>query len=417
MSGIANFFTLFWIIYFPTCIAYNDLPGFNYVDEVMTGVMVLFTVSRYKHWSTNMEPWREFAVFAGILACFTIWGLTYGRNPGGVWYDFIQELRPYSIIYCTWILNPQFSQRQKHLMLGAMIVTLFSWIYYHPETTLFLETGVQEEFPVLGQMAICTGMAWYLFNEDTQKNRVLALAFVCVGLIAPKFKFMGEVVAFVALLFFIRKKLEFKSMRSIILVVALVAVVIYVTWERFDAYYIEGMMASGDDRMARPETYKTALRILWDYFPMGSGMGSFACNAAWKVYSPLYYEYHLSDVWGLSKDFGYFICDAYYPTLAQFGVVGLFFFCWYWKRRLVAFNEINEMKYYRVAMMAFFCLAMEQIADSSWLSGKGMGYCMLIGLCLNANLNAEEDEEDDEESADAEEITADDSLLPVEAEA
>ena len=32
----------------------------------------------------------------------------------------------------------------------------------------------------------------------------------------------------------------------------------------------------------------------------------------------------------------------------------------------------------------------EQTADSSWLSGKGMGYCMLIALCLNANRNAME---------------------------
>lgn len=29
MKSIARFFTLYWIIYFPTCIAYNDLPGFS----------------------------------------------------------------------------------------------------------------------------------------------------------------------------------------------------------------------------------------------------------------------------------------------------------------------------------------------------------------------------------------------------
>lgn len=32
----------------------------------------------------------------------------------------------------------------------------------------------------------------------------------------------------------------------------------------------------------------------------------------------------------------------------------------------------------------------EQMADSSWLSGKGMRYCMLIALFLNANRNAME---------------------------
>ena len=32
----------------------------------------------------------------------------------------------------------------------------------------------------------------------------------------------------------------------------------------------------------------------------------------------------------------------------------------------------------------------EQMAGSSWLSGKGMRYCMLIALCLNTNRNAME---------------------------
>ena len=41
-------------------------------------------------------------------------------------------------------------------------------------------------------------------------------------------------------------------------------------------------------------------------------------------------------------------------------------------------------------MITFCCLAIEQTADSSWLSGKGMGYCMLIALCLNANRSAME---------------------------
>ena len=97
-----------------------------------------------------------------------------------------------------------------------------------------------------------------------------------------------------------------------------------------------------------------------------------------------------------------FICDAFYPTLAQFGVAGVILFYVFWKRRLRAFNEIEDMKYYRVAMMAFFCLAIEQTADTSFLSGKGMGYCMLIALCLNANINQEEEEEEEDEEVEEE---------------
>lgn len=384
MKNISRFFTLYWIIYFPTCIAYNDLPGFSSIDEIMMGILFVYTFMKYSNRSINRRPWREFMVCLSVIAFYTLYSLMFGVNvAGGVWLDLLQEIRPYFIIFCTWILNPRFTKRQKKWMLGTMVLTLFSWIAYHPQT---LDTQVEAEFPVLGQLAIYTGMSWYLFTKETKRNRNIALLLVLTGMMAPKFKFMGEVVCFIGFVYFVKSRLNFKSPKTIIYAVLLVTVILMVTWTRFDTYYVSGL---SNDELARPMTYKTSLRILWDYLPFGSGMGSFACNGAWKYYSPLYYEYHLNEVWGLNEGGG-FICDAYYPTLAQFGIVGVFFFCWFWKRRLVAFNQIEDMRYYRVAMLTFCCLVIEQTADSSWLSGKGMGYCMMIALCLNANRNAME---------------------------
>lgn len=381
MKGISRFFTLYWIIYFPTCIAYNDLPGFSSIDEIMMGILFVYTFMKYSNRSINRRPWREFMVCLSVIAFYTLYSLMFGVNvAGGVWLDLLQEIRPYSIIFCTWILNPRFTKKQKKWMLGTMVLTLFSWIAYHPESI----ESAHAEFPVLGLLAICTGMAWYLLTEDTKRNRYIALALVLTGMFAPKFKFMGELVCFIAFVFFVKKQLNFKSPKTVFFAVVLVVAVLVVTWTRFDAYYVTGL---DNEAMARPMSYKTSLQILWDYFPLGPGMGSFACNGAWKFYSPLYFEYNLTNIWGLSPEMGFFICDAYYPTLAQFGIVGVFFFCWFWKRRLVAFNQIVDMRYYRVAMITFCCLAIEQTADSSWLSGKGMGFCMLLALCLNANRN------------------------------
>ena len=386
MKDISRFFTIYWIIYFPTCIAYNDLPGFSSVDEVMTILLFVYTLWMYgNNRSINRRPWKEFMVCIGLIAFYTVYSLLFGANvAGGVWLDLMQEIRPYSIIFCTWILNPRFTKKQKKWMLGTMVVTLFSWIVYHPQT---LDTQVEAEFPVLGQLAICTGMSWYLFTKETKRNRNIALLLVLTGMLAPKFKFMGEVVCFIGFVYFVKNRLNFKSPKTIISAVLFVTVILMVTWTRFDTYYVSGL---SNENLARPMTYKTSLQILRDYFPFGSGMGTFACNGAWKFYSPLYYKYNLNGIWGLgdaSVGSGCFICDAYYPTLAQFGIVGVFFFCWFWKRRLIAFNKIVDMRYYRVAMITFCCLAIEQTADSSWLSGKGMGYCMLIALCLNANRN------------------------------
>lgn len=385
MKGIARFFTLYWIIYFPTCIAYNDLPGFSSVDEAMMILLLVYTLWMYSHnRSINRRPWKEFMVCIGLIAFYTVYSLFFGANVAeSVWIDLMQEIRPYTIIFCTWILNPRFTNIQKKWMLGTMVLTLFSWILYHPATF----ESQNAEFPVLGQLAICTGMSWYLFTKATKRNRNIALLLVFTGMLAPKFKFIGEVVCFIAFVFFIKQRLNFKSPKTMIYVALVIAIILMLTWTKFDAYYVSGLQ---NEELARPMTYKTSLRILWDYLPFGSGMGSFACNGAWQHYSPLYFKYNLDGIWGLSPRAGGFVCDAYYPTLAQFGIVGVFFFCWFWKRRLAAFDIIADMRYYRVAMITFCCLAIEQTADSSWLSGKGMGYCMLIALCLNANRNAME---------------------------
>lgn len=380
MKGIARFFTLYWIVYFPTCIAYNDLPGFSSIDEAMTILLFLYTITKFGSRYTNRKPWSEFFVCISIMAFYVGYSLMFGANVAeSVWLDLMQEIRPYTIIFCTWILNPQFTKKQKKWMLVTMVITLFSWIFYHPESL----QSENAEFPVLGQLAICTGMAWYLLAEPIKRNRYIALALVLTGMLAPKFKFMGEVVCFIAFIFFLKKRLNFKSPKTIIYCAIVVSIILTVTWTRFDGYYVSGL---SNDELARPMTYKTSIKMLYDYFPFGSGMGSFACNGAWKYYSPLYYKYKLNDIWGLDEGGG-FICDAYYPTLAQFGIVGVFFFLWFWKRRMSAINVIVDMRYYRVAMITICCLAIEQTADSSWLSGKGMGYCMLLALCLNANRN------------------------------
>lgn len=380
MKGIARFFTLYWIVYFPTCIAYNDLPGFSSIDEAMTILLFLYTITKFGSRYTNRKPWSEFFVCISIMAFYVGYSLMFGANVAeSVWIDLMQEIRPYTIVFCTWILNPQFTKKQKKWMLATMVVTLGSWIFYHPESL----QSENAEFPVLGQLAICTGMAWYLLTEPIKRNKYIALALVLTGMIAPKFKFMGEVVCFIAFVFFLKKRLNFRSPKTMIYCAIVVAIILTVTWTRFDGYYVSGL---SNDELARPMTYKTSLKILYDYFPFGSGMGSFACNGAWKYYSPLYYKYKLNDIWGLDEGGG-FICDAYYPTLAQFGIVGIFFFLWFWKRRMSAINVIVDMRYYRVAMITLCCLAIEQTADSSWLSGKGMGYCMLLALCLNANRN------------------------------
>ena len=384
MRGIATFYTLFWIVYFPTCIAFNELESMGLVDEIMTVILIGYTFTKINTRYVVKRPRKEYDQFLMILTFFTIYGLLFGANiQKAVLRDLVQWIRPFSVIYCTWILNPQFTKKQKMIMLYSMIATMMAWFIYHPEA----RSGGNAEFAVLGQLAMCTGMAWYLLTDPTKTNTYIATALVLSGMMAPKFKFLGEVVCFIYVIYFMQNRLKFKSPKTAISIALMMAVVLYVTWFKFEAYYVSGF-EEGAERMARPESYKVAFgQILWDYFPFGSGMGSFGSAAAADFYSPLYYKYKMDDIWGLTPDNPMFLADAFYPVLAQIGVVGIFFFCVFWKRRFQEMNRIIDMRYYKVAWITVFCLAIEQTADTSFLSGKGMGYCMLIALCLNANRN------------------------------
>ena len=247
MNAISKFFTLYWVVYFPTCIAFNDLPGFSVIDEAMTIILIAFTFLMRGHRDTNPEPWKEFYYFLLILTGYIIYSLIRRVNVvDAVWLELMQQIRPYSIIYCTWILNPRFTKAQKKWILTAMIVTLGAWIFYHPVVTV---AGVEAEFPVLGQLAICTGMAFYLFSEEKKQNTYIALALVLTGMLAPKFKFMGEVVCFVAIIFYLKEQLNFKSAKTVLYGTVLMSAVLFVTWEKFDKYYITGFQ---ETKLARP---------------------------------------------------------------------------------------------------------------------------------------------------------------------
>ena len=209
-----------------------------------------------------------------------------------------------------------------------------------------------------------------------------------LGLLSGKSKYIGECIAFIALVSFVNEKIKFNSIKTVGRVAVLSAVVLYFTWTKFNAYYVDGLINRAEE-MARPASYTTAARIIMhDYVPFGSGLGSFGTAAAAKEYSPIYYKYGLDKLWGLSPENPMFLADAFYPSLAEFGIVGIFFFLVFWRRRIKETNRIVDVVHYRMAFMCILALALESTADSSYLSGKGMGYFMILAICLNSDIIA-----------------------------
>lgn len=380
--NIDKIYTWFWILYFPLCIVFYQFIGFDYIDEILTLCMVLVSIANN---SLNKNPKirQEIFFYLGIMGFYVIYSYIIKiQVPGGIWLDFQQQVRPYAVFYCTLILAPRFTNKQKNKIINIMLICLAIYVIAFRNKVASI-TGGGTESAVIGQVALVTAMTYYLWKPATRKNMYIAIAICALGILGGKSKFLGEMIAFVALVYFLKQKIKFNSPKFILQLILLTSVVLFFTWTRFNIYYVEGFSDDKIGELARPATYATSLKILVDYFPFGSGLGSFATNAAWKFYSPIYYKYELNTIWGLDPGGG-FICDAFYPTLAEFGIFGIFLFLIFWKRRIREIQRLSDLRSYRVALMAILALALESTADSSYLSGKGMGYFMILAICINS---------------------------------
>ena len=385
MRAIAKFYTWFWIIYFPVCIAFTNVVNFDWSDEILTVALLGYAFMKQRFLVKDKGRTTEINNYIGLMIFYLVYSLLIQVTTfRGVYLDLLQQLRPYAVFYLTWMMAPDFSPKQKKRIKWVMLFSFFGYLILFKIKPSVVTPYGGEESAALGQIALCCAMVYYLFSKQTKRNRNIAILIMLLGLVSGKSKYFGECVVFIALVIFVKSKINFASVSTLLKVAALGCVVIFFTWTKFNAYYVEGFQDDAQE-MARPLTYETGMEIMFkDYIPFGSGLGSFGTAAAAKEYSPLYYDYKLDMVWGLTPENPMFLADAFYPTLAEFGIVGLFFFLWFWKRRLWECNKIPNIVYYRMALMTILAMALESTADSSYLSGKGMGYFMVLALCLNS---------------------------------
>ena len=76
MKSITGFFTFYWIIYYPTCIAFYGMNGLSSsIDEAMTIIFIAYTFSTRRYNSINSEAWKEYFTFLLILLFYVAYSI------------------------------------------------------------------------------------------------------------------------------------------------------------------------------------------------------------------------------------------------------------------------------------------------------------------------------------------------------
>lgn len=130
--------------------------------------------------------------------------------------------------------------------------------------------------------------------------------------------------------------------------------------------------------------YKYGLITALRYFPLGAGFATFGSDMAAKYYSPLYVEYGISNIRGMSADDTSFLRDNYWPMiLGQFDFIGLFLFIVLFYMIFKMLQKITlESKDKAMILSAFIYMIVHSIGSSTPTTSAAVTMMMFIALIL-----------------------------------
>lgn len=284
----------------------NALEGvwdpFSYLDEGVALLGILWVIWEAVTKRNFDYPKYLFAVTA-CLAVFSVIGLLgnvlYRYQPWkAVIIDLYTNLKFFLAILTGYVLfrDLDWETLKRQGNLHARIITLFLFaVFLLDRVCNFWPGSIRYGFKTAKLFfyhpTYLAGAAAFLLVLLTAFYEKKNLPFIAMGLTLLVFTLRSKAFASAAVLvgmlvYFVILKKKIKLWH--VLIAAIGCVII--AWPQIDYYFIE---LSGNS--ARSVLLATSFLIMKDYFPIGTGFGTYASSAAEKWYSPVYIKYGFND--------------------------------------------------------------------------------------------------------------------------
>lgn len=367
---------LLYCVYIVFGILLYDMNFCQYIDELYPWLLFLLLIVRKGRISKPFKIWIKIALFYLLYSI-----LIHSNVLNAILFDFMVQIKPYLTFFSIYCLAPRLSERECTFLKKFTLCCV----------PFLIAVGISRFGGVLGTVngevlpgarfssaCISIALSYYLFaDKDSYKTMFVCLLISSIGLFRPTSKYILELGAII-LVFLTFKHGKFKLWMPIIL--GIIGYVCYIQIQNdFLLYY-----TSPD--VARGALYVTAYRILIDYFPFGSGLGSFACAASANWYSPIYAKYDIEMVWGLAEGETYFVSDTFYPTLSQFGLVGcvlfILFLKYIYRESVKKLRDMGNNRTHKLVILFIGYILIESASDASFIGNRGVGIMIMLALTI-----------------------------------
>lgn len=390
-----QFYNLFTFTYIFGLVLYGTI-GFDSLDELCALILlILFIFATFKseNWSIN----KSFLITIAVFLLYMVYSFYIHSNSAkGIISDMIIQFKPYLAFFAVYYLCPVFSPKQKDMIKKIILIIWFFMFLIgcislaHP--SIFKETVGHVAY--FAAIITASSLLYYYCSEGTKKDKIIFILILATGLLSGRSKFYGFFIISVITILFFRNISQLKlNLKTISIATMSIAAIIFASWNKMVLYFGIGKSLESvpEGYLARAMLYITSFEIFKDYFPFGSGFGSFASFSSGVYYSPLYAKYDIENIKGISKNNYSYIADTYYPCLAQFGVVGvllyLFFFIYIIRKAYLLFLSTQKEKYFVIPALIIAYLLIENIADATFTGHRGFFIMMLLGLVMSEQKN------------------------------
>ena len=376
------------------------IPAVQYLTSIDELLSILFAVIGVWDSITN-NRWKRYSflwILLGVMMFYLIYSFTavHFNTTRAIFFDFLVELKPYLPVAVILAIRPKLNHADRKIIKG---IALFNSVLMAAGLVLGNSVTAALVFhPTYSGIIILISALFYLYcsiNENGQVSRRdlrLAIIIITSGLLCLRAKYYG-IYIFVIYFFFLYKPgiMRHFNIKHTIGLIALFMIVVAVSWHKIQYYFIMGENETFDptqiESFARPVLYITGFQILFDYFPFGTGLASFATAGSALDYSNVYYEYGIDKVHGLAPNLDFnFICDTFFPVLAQFGVVGVILFTYFWVwiyeyLRIMIRRNASRYRYeFIIGSIIILFIMIESIASATLTGNCGYIVMMLLGL-------------------------------------
>lgn len=382
MSG--RFFTFITSIYIVIGVILYDLNIFTSIDELFP--IFLFICVLIQSFAKSNIINKPFLFWISISIFYVIYSLIIKSNSvPAIINDYLIQIKPYLTLFCILALKPYLREKDKRWLRQLSVISAISLIiifFIFPRTLNTTTNGEILSGARFASAAYLIGILYFSLGKGSKKQKLITILIISIGWLLPTSKYVGVYLGSIFLLIFIKAPIKI-NVKTIILGALIIFLVVYSVFDDISFYFIGGV----DNGIERALLYGTAPTIIKDYFPFGSGLASYGTSASANYYSDIYIQYGLDNYWGLSPlSKGAYVSDAFYPSLAQFGLVGIILFVIFWiyiyKLIMSQFKRTTNLMQYKGAILIVFYILVESIADSTFIQNRGVLAMIILSLNL-----------------------------------